>query len=118
MGLTWSPWIVLDADHVEQLGPRSTGLYEVKVDRRLVDYPTGKSAMIYYGCTDGSVLTVREALARDWFTDDKDAVRQQWSQYGSLVWRFALEHDPEPEHRRRMESFQLRFGRLPWANPA
>ena len=96
MALAWSPWIVLDAENVEQLGPRSTGLYEVKVERRIVQYPTGKSAMIYYGCTNDEVLTLRDALERDWFAEDKEEVRSQWAEYGDLVWRFALQDAPQP----------------------
>lgn len=117
MALQWSPWIVLDPEHVHQLGPRSTGLYEVKIDQSVVDYPGGKSSMIYYGCTDDEAPTLREALERDWIADDKKEVRDAWSQHGDLVFRFALEQDATAEHNRRMESFIQRFGRAPWANP-
>ena len=40
MSLRWSPWIELNVEKVQQLGPRTAGLYEVKVDTGIIEYPT------------------------------------------------------------------------------
>lgn len=117
MALQWGPWIFLTEAQVETLGPETAGVYEVKVNKRLVDYPHGRSAMIYYGCTREEVPTIREALRLEWMSEDKAEIRAAWSEYGELVFRFAVCEDPLGEHLRRLENFEQRFGRPPWANP-
>lgn len=113
--LFWTPWAPLTLESVAELSD-VPGLYEVKVDtRNLVQYPTGKSAMIFYGITDER-KSLKQAVAEDWFRTDKDAIRAQWSEVGPIVFRWAATPDPLPEHTRRMRLFQERFGRFPWGN--
>ncbi len=111
--LFWSPWIRLTKEAVESTLSDVPGLYEVKVDGKLVDYPAGRSAMVYYGKTTQSL---RALAVEDWFTPEKEAVRAQWEGFGPLVFRWAHTVDPVPEHGRRMKSFIERFGRFPWGN--
>jgi hypothetical protein len=117
VALSWSPWIVLDAEHVQQLAPNAPGLYEVKLDGAVLDYPNGKAAMIYYGSSDTEDATLRAAIERDWMHESKKEIIATWSQYGDLVWRFALEVNAQAEHTRRLDLFVQRFGRPPWGNP-
>lgn len=112
--LFWSPWIRLTREAVDGTLSDIAGLYEVKVDGKVVDYPNGKSAMIYYGKTHESL---RKLALDDWFTPEKEAIRKQWEDYGTIVFRWAQTADPDPEHLRRMTQFIERFGRYPWANP-
>ena len=106
----------LTSDQVEKFGPRRSGLYEVKVERRLIDYPGGRSAMVHYGTSDENAPSVREALYRDWLSPEVAENRLAWEEYGPLGWRFALTSDVAAEHARRMTQFVERFGRAPWGN--
>lgn len=116
--LFWSPWIPLTPEAIEATLSDVTGLYEVKVDGKLVDYPSGRSAMVYYGRTDAEHPSLRQLAIDDWFSPEKEAIRKQWeSTYGTLVFRWAGAGDPDPEHARRMGQFVDRFGRAPWGNP-
>ena len=117
MALSWSPWILLNTEQLQKLAPRTSGLYEIKVDNAVIDYPNGKSSMIYYGCTSEQSPTLFDTINEDWMTPDKGEIRKAWEPYGTLVWRFAVKSESQPDHLRRLESFVQRFGRTPWANP-
>ena len=111
----WTSWLPLTPDAVGDLSD-VPGLYEVKVDSKaLVQYPTGKSAMVFYGKTDER-KSLRRAVEEDWFSAGKDAIRAQWSTVGPLVFRWAATPDPDPEHSRRLTLFVERVGRIPWGN--
>lgn len=113
--LFWVPWAPLTLEAVGQLSD-VPGLYEVKVDgRNPIQYPSGKSAMVFYGITDDR-KSLRLALLEDWFSPGKDTIRAQWSAVGAMVFRWAATADPLPEHTRRMRQFFERFGRYPWGN--
>ena len=113
--LFWVPWAPLTLENVETLSD-VPGLYEVKVDgRNPIQYPSGKSAMVFYGITDDR-KSLRLALLEDWFSAGKDAIRAQWAAVGPMVFRWAATPDPRPEHARRMQQFIERFGRYPWGN--
>ena len=111
----WSP-LTLEGSHSLSDVP---GVYEVKVEGRLVDYPTGRSAMVYYGKTEPALASLRQIVLRDWFAPDKEAIRANWGTYGPLVFRWAAVDPPsvDAEHARRNKLFEERFGRLPWGNP-
>lgn len=62
------PWYPLS--EAGQWAPASPGVFQVRVREGLLDYPRGKSAMVYYGAGD-DVRAEAEALAaaypdRDW----------------------------------------------------
>ena len=111
----WTEWIPLTPASAKSLSD-VPGLYEVKVDsKQLVQYPTGKSAMVFYGKTD-SRKSLRAAVEEDWYSPGKEAVRTEWSALGPLVFRWAAAPDPDAEHARRLTLFLERFGRIPWGN--
>ena len=116
--LFWTEWIPLSRESAENLSD-VPGVYEVKVERRLVDYPNGRSAMIYYGKTEVENASLKSIVLRDWFTPDKDAIRANWEAYGPLVFRWAAVEPArvDDENARRNKLFLERFGRLPWGNP-
>lgn len=117
--LFWTGWIPLSRAAVEDLSD-VTGVYEVKVEKRLVDYPSGRSAMIYYGKTEPELPSLKGVVLRDWFTPEKDEIRANWEAFGPLLFRWAAvtAGDVDAEHDRRNRLFLERFGRLPWGNPA
>lgn len=111
----WTGWLPLTPEAVRDLSD-VPGLYEVKVDTKsLVQYPTGKSAMVFYGKTDDR-KSLRKAVEEDWFAAGKQEIRAQWGAIGPLVFRWAATADPDPEHLRRLTLFVERFGRIPWGN--
>ncbi len=112
----WTEWIPLTPASVENLSDVS-GLYEVKVLRRLVDYPTGRSAMIYYGKTLPDSPSLRRTVAADWFAPEKEPIRVRWQEYGEIVFRWAATGRVDEEQERRLRLFRERFGRVPWGNP-
>ena len=114
----WTGWEPLTLEGAQQLSD-VTGVYEVKVEGRLVDYPTGRSAMIYYGKTEPAIASLRGIVLRDWFAPDKEAIRANWGGYGPIVFRWAAvtPESVDDEHARRNRLFLERFGRLPWGNP-
>ena len=114
--LFWTPWLPLSPERIETLSD-VPGLYEVKVERRLVEYPVGRSAMVYYGKTDDGNPSLRRLVLRDWFGADKEAIRTLWEAHGPLVFRWAATDAPDREHDRRLRLFTERFGRPPWGNP-
>ena len=114
--LFWTEWLPLTAEQVQFLSEVS-GLYEVKIDGRLVDYPGGRSAMVYYGATDAEQPGLQALVRRDWLTPEKEAILRQWQEYGRVVFRWAAAENPAPEHERRVRLFRERFGRAPWGNP-
>lgn len=114
----WTAWIPLVVEAVQDLSD-VPGVYEVKVERNLVNYPTGRSAMIYYGKTEPAIAGLRQIVLRDWFGEDKQAIKDNWAAYGPLVFRWAavMPDAVDDEHARRNKLFFERFGRLPWGNP-
>ncbi|HVO30471.1 MAG TPA: hypothetical protein VMV18_07035 [bacterium] len=116
--LFWTEWLPLEEEVAKNLSD-VPGVYEVKVERRLVDYPTGRSAMIYYGKTEPAAPGLREVVLRDWFTPDKATIRANWAEYGPIVFRWAAVEPArvDDENARRNKLFVERFGRLPWGNP-
>ncbi len=117
MTLFFSEWIALTPEAVESSLSDVPGLYEVKIDRKLVDYPMGRSAMVYYGRTTKEQLGLRTLVLADWFSEAKVGVRRQWEGVGPLVFRWAGAGDVDTEHARRIRLFVERFGRTPWAIP-
>ena len=117
MTLFFSEWITLTPEAVESSLSDGPGLYEVKIDRKLVDYPMGRSAMVYYGRTTKEQPGLRKLVLDDWFSEAKMGVRRQWEVVGPLVFRWAGAADVDTEHARRVRLFVERFGRTPWAIP-
>ena len=113
--LFWTQWIPLTPATIADLSD-VPGLYEVKVDSKdLVPYPTGKSAMIYYGITDQR-RSLQQTVREDWFTPEKEPIRREWEAWGPLVFRWAATETGEAEHARRVRQFVERFGRIPFGN--
>ena len=50
MEIRFGEWVPLDAAAAR--APRGAGVYQVKVAAGLIDYPTGRSAMIWYGAAE------------------------------------------------------------------
>jgi len=57
----FGPWYPLTA--AAEYAPAGEGVVQLRVAQGLIDYPTGKSAMVWYGHTT-DVRTVALALAR------------------------------------------------------
>lgn len=90
--------------------PEGPGIFQLRVEKGLLRYPHGQSAMVAYGA--GS--DVRAALAALLGGPVGDRARR----LGPLLCRFAVPdpHGTPHEHLRRLhERFQAQFGSLPLA---
>ncbi len=80
--------------------PRRRGLLQARVTDGLIDYPTGKSAMVYYDADDD----LSRALARLGAAVPPGA---------DVLVRFGECADPAAELRRALDDFTQRFGSPP-----
>ena len=79
-------------------------IVQVKVNDRLLSYPQGKSAMVWYGvlapCTASRVEMLLEELA-DIMSGEQ------------LVWRFLVSESAESDLQQLLWRFEKRFGSAP-----
>ena len=84
--------------------PGGTAIVQIKIVGDLLDYPRGKSAMVWYGvvigCEPFALEGVVEAVQRD--HPERD-----------LVWRYARSDDAEGQLKQLLTRFRARFGARP-----
>ena len=98
--MTFGRWQKLAAATV----PRRRGVLQARVADGLVDYPTGKSAMVYYDADED----LAQALARLGAVVPPGA---------DVLVRFGECADPAGELARKLDEFGRRFGSQPAWNP-
>jgi hypothetical protein len=95
----FSPWF---ASALE--APGGTAFVQVKVVGRLVEYPLGKSAMVWYGvissCSPDALTRVLSELST--LLPDRE-----------LVWRYLSSSTCEARHEALSARFRARFGAAP-----
>ncbi|HEY1099250.1 MAG TPA: hypothetical protein VGF99_09985 [Myxococcota bacterium] len=105
-------WYGLDDEGLE-MAPDGPGAVQVgRADRQLVDYPKGKSAMVFYFF---AARSVREALRRV-FADEiaEPGARGQ----GALVFRYFVGTDDAQAFLETLfDRFVVEFGRAPILHP-
>lgn len=94
--MTFGRWQKLAAATV----PRRRGVLQARLAEGLVDYPTGKSAMVYYDADDD----LSQALAR---------LGARIPPGTDILVRFAECADPAGELSRKLDDFTRRFGAPP-----
>ncbi|MBL4636761.1 MAG: hypothetical protein JKY56_23120 [Kofleriaceae bacterium] len=47
-----------------QMVPATSGMFQIRVESGLIDYPKGKSAMVYYGCAENMQLEIVKIAAQ------------------------------------------------------
>ena len=101
-------WQPLTPDGVAAAPDAPAAVQVSTEDRRLVPYPKGKSAMVFYFY---AALSAREALRRVF----KDELEERGSQgEGPLVFRVLVGGDEARQHLERLfEEFEQRFGAAP-----
>jgi hypothetical protein len=82
--------------------PQVAGVFQIKV-QQLLAYPSGKSAMVYYGSGDD----LRAALTR---------VAPSLERFGEIVWRVFETASHAAELARHLKQFTERFGAVPAGN--
>ena len=97
--LRFSAWMALDQD------TSVTGLVQLKVLDKLVSYPTGKSAMIWYG-TNLDQQAFERAMAQG---------QAQFPKH-TLLWRTLPQTTPQPRLLQLLHTFHRRFGAYPLLN--
>jgi len=107
----FSAWHKLD--DAGRLAPALPGVLQARAER-LLPYPTGRSAMVFYDASRGG------ASLADWVGEGGGG-REGLSRarlFGASLVRFAASaaRTPEAELERLCASFRERFGRAPLAN--
>lgn len=90
--------------------PDGPGVFQLRVEKGLLRYPRGQSAMVAYGAGSDVRAALTELLA--------GPVGDHARRLGPLLCRFAVPdpHSTPHEHLRRLhERFQAQFGSLPMA---
>ncbi len=85
--------------------PASPGIFQIRQAKGLVDYPRGKSAMLYYGCADDVSAAIAAYAAEhpdaDWWCRHSIEMTQyETDNVGQMFERLVLQ-------------FTMRFGRGP-----
>jgi hypothetical protein len=111
--LSFGAWHPLDDEHVRAHAPDAPGAVQLRrADGALVQYPRGKSAMVFYFY---AARSVREALRR-LFRDELDEAGARGE--GPLVFRFCPGGDEARALlERQFDAFVNDFGRAPALHP-
>lgn len=86
--------------------PLVSGVVQIKLLGQLVDYPAGKSAMVWYGAGPSIAATATAGLEQSRRALDPDV---------RLQWRYAAVDSPQQPLRALVRRFVDRFGGLPCA---
>ncbi len=114
--MQFGAWIPLEALLGAPLRPQAPappdgpGLFQLRVEKGLLRYPHGQSAMVAYGAGSDVRAALAELLG--------GPVGERARRLGPLLCRFAVSdpHSTPHEHLRRLhERFQAQFGSLPLA---
>jgi hypothetical protein len=102
--VTFGPWYPLHeaAAHA----PARPGVYQIRLAQGLLDYPTGKSAMVHYGWSDGDLRAEVLAFA----IGRVGPLAPPRSPRDMLLCRHVEERYPRAVHDRLREQFIRRFG--------
>lgn len=104
----FSKWFPLTADGIADKAPEGPAAVQLRAADGVVDYPTGKSAMVFYFYASTSVA---EAL-RTHFADEVEAPGARG--YGPLLFRVSDEPEGPTGLQAHLDAFEGRFGRKPW----
>jgi hypothetical protein len=108
----FGPWLPLDDAHLEDVTDGPGAVQLGRADRSLVDYPRGRSAMVFYFY---AARSMREALRR-LFADELDEPGARGE--GPLVFRVCPGgHDARAWLEGLFDEFVERFGRAPILHP-
>ena len=102
--IEFSPWFDVGQLSLDGL-PRRSFVHQIKTASRLVDYPSGRSAMLFYGA----------GLTADAFPRVIQSVLEEFPQ-DELRIRFRPVQDVSQEVVRLLTRFEKRFGALPVFN--
>lgn len=106
--MRFTDWVPLDKKNIEI--PGQPGLFQVRLEDSLLSYPTGKSAMYFYGYTDN---------LQQGFTNFQQAVLPNLDLCSSvLLMRWMQAEDFEDRFKRHLDAFYHKFGSYPQGNEA
>ncbi len=88
--------------------PKSMGVFQVRIDKGLLDYPTGKSTMYYYAYAENLHLNIIE------FT--KTILPHLSIPQNKLLVRWLPVSDAKTRFEQRMNAFINRFSIMPLGN--
>lgn len=109
--LGFSSWYELTEDGLEANAPEGKAAVQVRRADGLVDYPSGKSAMVWYGLVDDVAGVLREQFA--------DELQEPGAcGYGALEFRYYTGDESRQWIEKVSKRFVQRFGSPPVLNGA
>ena len=109
--LGFSSWYELTDENLEANAPGQKAAIQVRRADGLVDYPSGKSAMVWYGIADDVA-----GVLRDQFADELDQPGIRGC--GTLEFRYYAGPRPRERIEKVAKRFVQRFGSPPVFNDA
>lgn len=107
--LGFSSWYALTEESLEANAPDEPAAIQVRRTGGLVDYPSGKSAMVFYGLADDVAARLAELF-------DDELAAPGTRGFGSLQFRYYIGDDPRGYIEKVLHRFVQRFGRPPLFN--
>jgi hypothetical protein len=96
-------WYALAEAH--SCAPAEPGVYQLRVRQGLVEYPTGKSAMVHYGAGDDVRAALLELSTEH---GDRDLLARHAVEMSTIE-----RADPSAAARQLLDRFERRFGAQP-----
>lgn len=103
--MRFSDWTSLD--QINQTPPQS-GLFQIKMREGLLGYPTGKSAMFYYGYSSDLASGLKKFC--------KEVLPLFEINANALLVRWMAAEDTEERFRNHLNAFLKNFGTMPLGN--
>jgi len=107
----FSSWYPLSDEGLKEHGPREAAAIQIRRQEGLVDYPSGKSAMVWYGYSDDDAV----AMLREVFGDELTEAGARG--FGPLQFRYMTGDKGGRQSLEKVaRKFVGRFGRAPILN--
>jgi len=103
--MRFTDWVTLDEVNVN--APAQPGLFQIKTDNSLLEYPTGKTAMFYYGFGANLKSGLKTFIAQ---------ILPKLGPPDNLLIRWMETQDYKERFEKQLYNFELQFGSLPHGN--
>jgi len=109
----WSDWYPLTDDGLDDYAPEESGVYQIALADYVVNYPYGKSSIIYIG--SAPFRTLKQRLRDHLLGHGSESVYQTSVKY-RLVFCYMLPESPYDTEQNTIDAFVAEFGDLPQCN--
>lgn len=103
--MEFTEWTTFDKIHT---APKTQGVFQIRIDEGLLDYPTGKSTMFYYGYAENLNLNISEF--------QKTILPHLSIPEKNLLIRWLPASNAKTRFEQRMNAFIGKFSCMPYGN--